>query len=280
MTVSAPIVGYLGGSKINLLSNQTASQMMSVLIETNQGKLIMIDGGVEGDSAHLIEAIAARGGKVDTWLITHPHSDHVGALNYILSNPACGVTVDNIYYSFADLSWYQTNEAYRADMVATLMTTLAAQPPEKLHGDIYKGQEIYVDNVKITVMNKPYLFNHNAINNSSVAYKLNINGKTAMFLGDMGVEAGNQFLADNAAADLKSDILQMAHHGQNGVEFDVYKAISPEVCLWPTPNWLWNNDSGSGNDSGEWLTVQTRQWMAQLGVQYNVCIKDGDQVIQ
>lgn len=280
MTVSAPITGYLGGSKLNLLANQTASQMMSVLVETNQGKLIMLDGGVEGDAAHLIEALAARGGHVDAWLITHPHSDHVGALNYILSHPECGITVDNIYYSFADLSWYRDYEAYRADMVEQLMNTFAALPQEKLHGDIYKGQEIWVDNVKITVMNKPYLQSNNSINNSSVAYMLDINGKKALFIGDMGVETGKQFIADNPPEALKCDILQMAHHGQNGVGFEVYKVMQPEVCLWPTPDWLWNNDSGSGTDSGNWKTLEVRSWMAQLRVQYHVCIKDGDQVIQ
>lgn len=280
MTVTTPITGYLGGSKLTLLANQTASQMMSVLIETNQGKVIMIDGGVEGDASHLIEAIAARGGHVDTWLITHPHSDHVGALNYILSHPECGITVDNLYYSFADLSWYQEYEAYRADMVEQLMNTFAALPQEKLHGDIYKGQEIWVDNIKITVMNKPYLQSNNSINNSSVAYMLDINGKKALFIGDMGVETGKQFIADNPPEALKCDILQMAHHGQNGVGIEVYKVMQPEVCLWPTPDWLWNNDSGSGTDSGNWKTLEVRSWMAQLGVQYHVCIKDGDQVIQ
>ena len=279
-TVTQPITGYLGGSKINLLSNQTASQMLSVLVETNQGKLIMIDGGVEEDAAHLIETIAARGGQVEAWLITHPHSDHIGALNYILNHPECGITVNNIYCSFADLSWYYDNEAYRADTVAALMNTLAAVPAERLHGDIVKGQQIVVDNVIITVMNTPYLFSYNSINNSSVAYMLNINGKKAMFLGDMGEEAGRQLIADNSAETLKCDIVQMAHHGQYGVSLEVYQILQPEICLWSCPEWLWNNDNGGGVDSGSWLTIETRRWMAQLGVPYHVCIKDGDQVIQ
>lgn len=280
MTVATPITGYLGGSKLTLLANQTASQMMSVLIETNQGKIIMIDGGVEEDAAHLIQSLMARGGHVDTWLITHPHSDHVGALNYILSHPECGITVDNLYYSFANLSWYQEYEAYRTDMVEALMNTLSLLPQEKLHGDIYKGQEIWVDNIKITVMNKPYLQSYNSINNSSVAYMLDINGKKALFLGDMGVETGKQFIADTPPELLKCDILQMAHHGQNGVGLEVYQVLRPEICLWPAPEWLWNNDSGSGVNSGSWRTIETRSWMAQLGVPYHVCIKDGDQTIQ
>ncbi len=279
-TVTTPITGYLGGSKINLLANQTASQMLSVLIETNQGRLIMIDGGVQEDAQHLIEVLAARGGQVDAWLVTHPHSDHIGALNYILSHPECGITVNNIYYSFADISWYQQYEAYRADTVQMLMNTFAALPQERLHGDIYKGQEIWVDNVKITVMNLPYLFSYNSINNSSVAYMLEINGKKALFLGDMGQEAGRQFLADNAPETLKCDIVQMSHHGQYGVEKEVYQVLRPEICLWSCPQWLWDNDNGGGVDSGSWFTLDTRRWMTELGVPYHVCIKDGDQVIQ
>ena len=160
------------------------------------------------------------------------------------------------------------------------MNTLAAVPAERLHGDIVKGQQIVVDNVIITVMNTPYLFSYNSINNSSVAYMLNINGKKALFLGDMGEEAGRQLIADNSAETLKCDIVQMAHHGQYGVSLEVYQILQPEICLWSCPEWLWNNDNGGGVDSGSWLTIETRRWMAQLGVPYHVCIKDGDQVIQ
>lgn len=280
VTGAIPPAGYLGGSKLTLLANQTNTQMLSVLVETNQGKMIMIDGGTEGDSGHLVESLLARGGHVDTWLITHPHSDHAGALKDILTHPEYGVTIGNIYYSFQYQSWYQDNEAYRADLVQELVNAFQILPPQALHGDIYKGQEILVDNVKITVMNQPYLFTTNSINNSSVAYMLDINGKKALFLGDMGEEAGRQFIADNPPESLKCDIVQMAHHGQSGVGLEVYRILQPEICLWGAPSWLWNNDSGSGVDSGSWKTIETRKWMAQLGVPYHLCIKDGDQVIQ
>lgn len=280
MSTGMPVTGYLGGSKLTLLANQTGSQMLSVLVETNQGKMIMIDGGTEGDSGHLVESLLARGGRVDAWLITHPHSDHAGALKDILAHPEYGITIDNIYYSFSYLGWYQENESYRADFVGELMAAFQTLPPQALHGDIAKGQEMMVDNVKITVMNQPYLYSHNSINNSSVVYKLEINGKKAIFLGDMGEEAGRQFIADTPPEQLKCDIVQMAHHGQSGVGFEVYRVLQPEVCLWGAPAWLWNNDSGSGTGSGIWKTLETRKWMAQLGVPYHLCIKDGDQVIQ
>ena len=71
----------------------------------------------------------------------------------------------------------------------------------------------------------------------------------------------------------------IAHHGQYGVNRDVYAAINPQIALWPCPQWLWDNDNGGGIGSGDWKTLETRQWMEELGVRVNYCIKDGDQII-
>lgn len=270
----------LGGTKVTLLANQTDSQMLSVVIQTTKKNLIVIDGGTPGDSNHLLETIRAKGGKVKAWFITHPHSDHIGALTEIINNPDSQITIDNIYYNFADIAWYYANEEYRADTVAKLLKSFESVPKDRLHGSIQKGEQISVDDIKVTVMNQPYLYSNNAINNSSVAYKFEINKSKLLFLGDMGDEAGAQLLADNPPEALKADIVQMAHHGQYGVSLDVYKTIAPSICLWPTPGWLWNNDNGGGAGSGPWATPQTIQWMNDMGVTLHYSIKDGDQILE
>lgn len=280
MATEAPAEGYLEGASLTLVSNQTASQMLSVMIETNNGEIIMIDGGTSGDTAHLVQLLTERGGRVSAWLVTHPHSDHIGALTEILNHPEYGITVDHIYGSLASREWYHEYEAYRADTVDAFLNALSALPAERLHMNLPKGQELLVDHVKITVLNQPYLFNVNSINNSSIAYQLDINGKTALFLGDMGEEAGNSLLADYTPEQLRSDIVQMSHHGQNGVSQRFYETVQPQICLWAAPEWLWNNDHGSGFDSASYKTVQTRLWMGNLQVPYHLCIKDGDRTIR
>ena len=94
--------------------------------------------------------------------------------------------------------------------------------------------------------------NSDFVNNSSVAYMVSLNGTNTVFLGDLALAGGNQLLSDVDLRALDCDIVQMAHHGQNGVGYEVYKALKPEICLWPTPQWLWDNDSGSGGGSGNW----------------------------
>ena len=96
----------------------------------------------------------------------------------------------------------------------------------------------------------------------------------------MGEEAGACLMADYTPEQLKSDIVQMAHHGQDGVSQSFYEAVRPEVCLWAAPEWLWNNDHGRGFDTASYMTVTTRLWMAGLQVPYHLCIKDGDRTIR
>ena len=109
--------------------------------------------------------------------------------------------------------------------------------------------------------------------------KMNINGKKILFLGDTGVESGNKLL-ENQKDKLKADIVQMAHHGQSGVNKDVYEVIRPEICLWPTPEWLWNNDRGEGFNTAQYKTVETRTWMNELKPKRNIIEKDGDITIE
>ena len=79
----------------------------SYLIRTKNDKLIVVDGGEIGDADFLLEYIMKYGnGKVDYWYITHPHSDHVGALCELLGRENSNIQVENLYYSFNELKWY------------------------------------------------------------------------------------------------------------------------------------------------------------------------------
>ena len=118
----------------------------------------------------------------------------------------------------------------------------------------------------------------NAINNSSMIIKMYFERKTVLFLGDTGAESSEK-LIKNESKKLESDIVQMAHHGQNGATEELYKLIKPKICLWPTPEWLWNNDKGEGEDTGNWKTKETRKWMEELNVKQNIIEKDGNQTI-
>ncbi len=113
------------------------------------------------------------------------------------------------------------------------------------------------------------------INNASVVYRITVAGQTLLFPGDLATAEGHAVLQKYRSA-LKCDIIQMAHHGQNGVRRDFYEAAAPRACFWDTPLWLWNNDIGQGFNTHIWETVTVRRWMTDLGVKFHFIAKDGD----
>ena len=86
-----------------------------------------------------------------------------------------------------------------------------------------------------------------------------------LFLGDVEA-AGDAVMIEKYGKALKSDVVQMAHHGQNGVDRPVYEAIAPRFAFWTTPDWLWTNTIDPANPGkGPWQTLTVRQWMEALG---------------
>lgn len=262
----------LGGATITMFESQTEAQMLSMIIETSAGSLIVVDGGLGTDAEYLAEQIRARGGHVSAWLLTHPHGDHVGAIYEILQAGGLGLTIDGIYYSFADADWYPIHDADEQTMAVSLIGTFAGLPDWMLN-TVTKGQIIQVDDIMIEVMNSRYELSEDTGNNAGIVFKMTINGVTVMLLGDIGEAAGNRLLQEVGAEALKADIVQMAHHGQNGVGEAVYQAINPSICLWPTPDWLWENRGDM------FRTPETKSWLSKLGTQLHYCTKDGNQVI-
>ena len=122
--------------------------------------------------------------------------------------------------------------------------------------------------------------NRNVCNNASLVFRMELGGKSVLFTGDCGVEAGQKILRlwkDTGL--LHCDICQMAHHGQNGCDRAFYEAVSPTTCLWCTPEWLWNNDNGKGYNTHFWQTVVVRGWMDELGVKDHYVTMNGTQVV-
>lgn len=272
---------YFGGSELMLLDGRSGSQIMSVIIKTPTGKLIVIDGGLKEDTEYLTKKLTEMGGVVDTWLVTHPHSDHVGALTAILNQKPTPIKINHVYYAVRESSWYHRYEADRAPMVDEFVLALNALPEEARHNGLTKGQKLQIDDIIINVMNDPFWCESNTINNSSVVLRFDISGRRVLFLGDLGWEGGEKLLRECTGEELKSDVVQVAHHGEDGVTRAVYEAAGADICLWPTPEWLWsNNENGKGENTGPWHTLETRKWMEELGVKMHVCTRDGDKILK
>lgn len=262
---------YVGYLSVIQLSPQTPCQMMGYVIITENDKIIVVDGGTEGDADNLTKYINEHGSKVDYWFVTHLHNDHAGALYKIVNTT--DIEIDNIYVSANDKDWYIENEPKRAKFSTDFIDMLNESRIKNKVREPYVNEKINFDNIDIEILGirNPEILT-NCGNNQSMVIKLSYNDNSILFLGDTGVESEAK-LIKNQREKLKSNIVQMAHHGQAGVDFELYKTIDPETCLFPTSDWIWDNYDGT-------LKIdETKDWIKKLNVKNLYIAKDGDQVI-
>ena len=260
------------------LPNGEAPQMMSYVIRTRGGKLIVIDGGWNKNAPYLRDFIRERGGEVEARFLTHVHDDHCEALTGILRDPQ-DLKVNTLYASLPDEAWFK--KVCDVSELLTYQALMAALADSgRSFTSLSPGNALEIDGVSIRVLGgcNPEIVK-NPINNSSMVLRFSDARKSVLFLGDLGVEGGRKLLESPEAAFLPSDYVQMAHHGQNGVDEEVYRKINPKYCLWPTPKWLWDNNSGAGENSGPWRTKEVRRWMDALSIQEHYLMLEGLQTI-
>ena len=91
---------------------------MGYILVTENGKLIVIDGGSPNDTEDFLALLEKNAGGekpvVALWVITHPHSDHHGVLDRIAKTPEylARVEIKEILYRGFDgrLYNYETGE--------------------------------------------------------------------------------------------------------------------------------------------------------------------------
>ena len=265
-----------------LMGTTANSQMLGCVIQT-KNHTIVVDGGTMGDGPQLSTLLTKKAdSKVDAWFFTHPHQDHIGAFYYV--SQYSQIDVQNIYYNFPTVEEVIKNQRSpdEPDMWKQVYAVFEEQYKNKTHV-IQKNDIFTFDDVSVKVLRvyNPNLINNNFLNESSAVYRIENDRSSFLILGDLGTDGGAEVMETCDLKDLQAEYTQMSHHGQNGVTKDFYTYIRPQKCLWPTPEWLWdNNQDGKGYNTGPWNTLKTRAWMDELGVTEHYVAMNGTQVIE
>ncbi len=258
------------------LPSQHGPQMMGYVLRTDSGEVVVFDGGWAQEAPYLVDIIKKEcGGKVDAWFLTHAHIDHCGALAEICSKAELRdqIEIKDLYYNFPPQEWLDKYEPGSVKDTKTILDGLA-----QFKGAVHvptPGQIFQYGPLKTECLNDFDLeLTMNCINNSTIIYRLDVDGKSILILGDLGYEGGDRVLKLQGDK-LSCDFCQMAHHGQQGVRRSFYEVVKPSYTLWCTPDWLWRNDTGKGDGSGPFKTCDTRIWCAELGVKEYFVMRDG-----
>ena len=262
--------------KIAVLYQVTPDDTMLMncyIIKTKNDKLIVIDGGGAGSvsqNGYLYEELQRISGKdvpeIEAWFFSHMHDDHVNEFCLIGNDYKKDIIINNIYFNFPSKEFMEKTEEgkyakYYEKIGSAYDRFKGTGSFEKLNGkNVYEGDVIEIDDVKFEILlTCTDEETENNINDTSMIFKTTIGEQTIMFLGDAYINEGKRLL-EKYGNSLECDIVQMAHHGQSGVEKDVYEAISPKLCMWPAPKWVFNNVPGILK------SFEVRQWMTDMGV--------------
>lgn len=255
----------LGGGSVLQYANRDPYQMMGYLLKTPEGKTVMIDGGRQegADAAYLHELILKEGGRVDLWLITHAHDDHFSALSCILRDmDTLDFEVGEMRICFPPLEWLKTVENGQPYAPAVAFLERLAKHgivPEPLR----RGDRLTCGGLTIDVLHDAENYvNYYAVNDTGAVLRVHYPNRDVLFLADIEPAAARELMELYTPEQLQCDIVQLAHHGQGGAHREFYEIVLPKIALYTAPDWLWTNNNGTG----PFKTLQTRQWMRELGV--------------
>ena len=281
--VTTPLLAMIGDTADSVIGLCGLECMM---IRLSDGRFIMIDGGIasKGFADKIYNTMVAQSGgqkhvTVAAWFFSHAHNDHVGGFQAICSYYSEYVTVESVFYNFPDSSTARTMEAGTVSEMSKVKENLAKYCPDtkinKVHmGDLY---EIADATVEVFYTPEEYLKEGRTLsqsrnfNETSLIFSVNIGGQRIMFLGD-AQEICNNETASRFGSLLKSDFVQVAHHGGVGGTANIYAAVDAQVALLTTDDsrvgaYLsasYNQAMLNSPNMKEWYNVHNRVYIWEL----------------
>ena len=224
------------------------------IIRLTNGHFVIVDGGLKENNYDFIyEQLVAQNvldgnPVIEAWFFTHPHTDHVGAFLQFAKVYNKSVELQSVVQHVPALSRYQEDcsegdEANSADVVTgmernslSVLSHLKQYFPKTKIITAYRGQRYAFAGVRFDVLftsENLYDTKMKNTNSSSVVYQLvfSDSGKKMTILGDMYYD-GCQLINLMYGNGLATDVVQVAHHGYNGGDSNMYKKINASYAFW------------------------------------------------
>ncbi|MBO4355872.1 MAG: MBL fold metallo-hydrolase [Clostridia bacterium] len=210
---------------------------MSYLIINDNHEYAIVDGGQYlEDIEELYRLMRDDCGKdvvtVKYWFITHPHGDHFWALYNMAQSGEYmqKIKVEKLLFSIPEKFERCAKELAQLN---SLPGILGAEFIEPSGDDVYEFGDLTFE-VYLTYKD---IGNPSDPNELSMLFSVKGKNKKAMFVGDAyaaGCASAVRRLKEEGRLDaLKSDIIQIAHHGLNGGDLDFYYYVGAYIAMVP-----------------------------------------------
>lgn len=240
---------------------------MTYIFHLADGSFIIIDGGygdpeerdtekqLIDDSKNLFNTLAKLHGKksgmhIRAWLLTHSHNDHYPAFSTFSKTYASYVQLDCVMYSPLERSRAASVDTYFNDRIAA---DVARFEGAKLCG-VHTGMAFDMADVRFEILYAPEMVYKDVanpnFNNSSIVCRVKNSEGAMMILGDIQTDGNkatpSEWLITAYGDALRSNMMQVAHHGVEQATPELYDIIAASTLFWPCDdNWLIHDARGT-----------------------------------
>lgn len=166
---------------------------------TCDGKNILIDAGETSIYKFVNEYLRKMNVKtIDQLILTHQHSDHVGAMSYIVDE----FNIKSFMMPKLKDDMVPTFKSYERLLSSLDKKGTKAERPKP-------GKSYDIGQMKIDILAP--LSQYDDMNSNSVVLKITYKNKSFLFTGDAGKVSEKDMIS--AGFDLKADVLKVGHHG-------------------------------------------------------------------
>lgn len=219
---------------------------MSYVVSLADGSFLVVDGGYAKNAAALYRTLCELNGseeniRIRAWIMSHSHSDHYGAFIQFSKDYAAAVKLDCILYS--PVKGSDDEQKY----FSTSFASDAARFKGAVLCVVHTGMCFDMGGVRIEILSAPEQIYKNGedldFNESSIVFRVKNENGSVLFLADAGINV-SRFMLDAYGNALKSDMVQISHHGCETAPSELYDAVAAATCFWPCNQNLLSRNRG------------------------------------
>ena len=167
----------------------------SIFIELPNEETMLIDAGEESEGKIVFDYVETLGyTKIDYLVGTHPHTDHIGGLAYIINN----FDIGKIYMPKV----VSTSKTY-ANLLNTISDKGLKATKAKAGVNILNNEYLNIDILA------PNSESYSDLNNYSAVLKITYGDRKFLFMGDAETKSENEI------SDVFADVIKVGHHGSD-----------------------------------------------------------------
>ena len=253
------------------INYETSSGGMGYVITLEDGSFILIDSSSRETTSQstnydherlwqLLNKLNKRpDGKIIIrgWFMTHEHSDHIQLFMQFCRLYGTQIMVENYYECVVpqSVAFNAHNPEFHVEK-GEVKDAL-----DKVNGNtnmvmLHTGMKFSMYGVEFEILytvEDLYPQTLRYFNNSSTMFRINYQGCQVLITGDIYHEACDVIVPRYTTA-LKSDIVQVAHHGLKGATKAFYQEVDPTVAFWPTSDLIFDRLI-SGEDQSDYARI-------------------------